>query len=94
MRETVSLTGAEQQRLVVLNRVLVGDLTAAEAADRLGAVGAAGAADVGGVSKGGRRRPGPWQPGTHPELMPSRKRWAAGGGLGANDVCGVSTIPT
>jgi transposase len=36
MRETVILNGAEQVRLVVLNRVLVGDLTAAEAADALG----------------------------------------------------------
>ena len=36
MRETVILNGAEQQRLVVLNRVLTGDLTAAEAADALG----------------------------------------------------------
>ena len=36
MWETVSLTGTEQQRLVVLNRVLVGDLTAAEAAAALG----------------------------------------------------------
>jgi transposase len=35
MRETVILNGAEQQRLVVLNRVLVGDLTAAEAATAL-----------------------------------------------------------
>jgi transposase len=32
MWETVRLTGTEQQRLVVLNRVLTGDLTAAEAA--------------------------------------------------------------
>ena len=32
MWETVVLTGAEQQRLVVLNRVLAGDLTAADAA--------------------------------------------------------------
>jgi transposase len=36
MRETVLLSGTEQQRLVVLNRVLVGDLTAADAADALG----------------------------------------------------------
>jgi transposase len=36
MRETVLLCGAEQQRLVVLNRMLVGDLTAAEAAAVLG----------------------------------------------------------
>lgn len=36
MWETVSLNGADQQRLVVLNRVLVGDLTAAEAAGALG----------------------------------------------------------
>lgn len=36
MWETVRLNGAEHQRLVVLNRVLVGDLTAAEAADALG----------------------------------------------------------
>ena len=35
MWETVSLTGTEQQRLVVLNRVLMGDLTAAEAAAAL-----------------------------------------------------------
>src|SRR5215216_4429187 len=35
MRETVSLTGTEQQRLVVLNRVLMGDLTAADAATAL-----------------------------------------------------------
>ena len=35
MWETVILNGAEQQRLVVLNRVLVGDLTAAEAATAL-----------------------------------------------------------
>ena len=35
MRETVVLTGTEQQKLVVLNRVLVGDLTAAEAATAL-----------------------------------------------------------
>jgi transposase len=35
MGVTVSLNGAEQQRLVVLNRVLMGDLTAAEAADAL-----------------------------------------------------------
>src|SRR2546423_11605193 len=32
MGETVVLRGVEQQRLVVLNRVLMGDLTAAEAA--------------------------------------------------------------
>ena len=32
MRVTVVLRGVEQQRLVVLNRVLMGDLTAAEAA--------------------------------------------------------------
>src|SRR5680860_595567 len=36
MWETVILSGAEHQRLVVLNRVLVGDLTAAEAAAALG----------------------------------------------------------
>jgi transposase len=36
MWETVSLNGTEQQRLVVLNRVLMGDLTAADAADALG----------------------------------------------------------
>jgi transposase len=36
MWETVQLSGAEQQRLVVLNRVLVGDLTAAEAAAAMG----------------------------------------------------------
>jgi transposase len=36
MWETVLLNGAEQQRLVVLNRVLVGDLTAADAAIALG----------------------------------------------------------
>jgi transposase len=36
MRETVILSGMEQQRLVVLNRVLMGDLTAAEAAAALG----------------------------------------------------------
>jgi transposase len=36
MRETVVLNGTEQQRLVVLNRMLVGDLTAAEAAAVLG----------------------------------------------------------
>ena len=36
MRETVILNGTEQQKLVVLNRVLVGDLTAADAADALG----------------------------------------------------------
>jgi predicted DNA-binding transcriptional regulator YafY len=36
MWETVHLNGMEQQRLVVLNRVLVGDLTAAEAADAVG----------------------------------------------------------
>jgi transposase len=36
MRETVVLTGTEQRRLVVLNRVLMGDLTAAEAAEALG----------------------------------------------------------
>ncbi len=35
MWETVTLTGTEQQRLVVLNRVLVGDLTAAQAAAAL-----------------------------------------------------------
>jgi transposase len=35
MRETVQLSGTEQQRLVVLNRVLMGDLTAAEAAAAL-----------------------------------------------------------
>src|SRR5215211_1611394 len=35
MWETVVLNGAEQQRLVVLNRMLVGDLTAAEAAAAL-----------------------------------------------------------
>ena len=35
MRETVILTGMEQQRLVVLNRVLMGDLTAADAATAL-----------------------------------------------------------
>src|SRR5215212_3557707 len=33
----------------------------------LGAVGAAGAPDIGGVSKGGRRRPGSWQLGTDPD---------------------------
>ncbi len=32
MGETVVLRGTDQQRLVVLNRVLLGDLTAAEAA--------------------------------------------------------------
>jgi transposase len=36
MRETVHLTGKDQMRLVVLNRMLVGDLTAAEAAAALG----------------------------------------------------------
>ena len=36
MWETVQLNGAEQQRLVVLNRVLTGDLTAADAATALG----------------------------------------------------------
>jgi transposase len=36
MWETVRLSGPEQQRVVVLNRVLVGDLTAAEAAAVLG----------------------------------------------------------
>ena len=36
MWETVVLKGTEQQRLVVLNRVLMGDLTAAEAATALG----------------------------------------------------------
>ena len=36
MRETVILNGAEQQRLVMLNRVLMGDLTAADAATALG----------------------------------------------------------
>jgi transposase len=36
MRETVSLSGAEQVRVVVLNRVLMGDLTAADAATALG----------------------------------------------------------
>jgi len=36
MREAVILTATEQVRLVVLNRVLVGDLTAAEAAAALG----------------------------------------------------------
>src|SRR6476619_3283460 len=36
MWERVQLSGAEQQRLVVLNRVLVGDLTAAEAAAAMG----------------------------------------------------------
>lgn len=35
MRETVILNGMEQQRLVVLNRVLMGDLTAADAATAL-----------------------------------------------------------
>ena len=35
MRETVILNGAEQQRLVVMNRMLVGDLTAADAAAAL-----------------------------------------------------------
>jgi transposase len=35
MGETVVLSGTEQQRLVVLNRVLMGDLTAAEAAAAL-----------------------------------------------------------
>lgn len=32
----MSLTGAEQIRLVVMNRMLVGDVTAADAADALG----------------------------------------------------------
>jgi transposase len=36
MWETVLLTGAEQQRLVVVNRVLLGDLTAREGATALG----------------------------------------------------------
>src|SRR5687768_3403457 len=36
MWETVVLNGREQQRLVVLNRMLVGDLTAATAAEALG----------------------------------------------------------
>jgi hypothetical protein len=36
MGVTVVLNGTEQQRLVVLNRVLVGDLTGAEAAAALG----------------------------------------------------------
>jgi transposase len=36
MSETVLLSGVEQQRLVVLNRMLVGDLTGAEAAAALG----------------------------------------------------------
>ena len=36
MWETVSLSGTEQQRLVVLNRVLTGDLTAADAAEAMG----------------------------------------------------------
>jgi transposase len=35
MRETVVLNGTEQQKLVVLNRVLLGDLTAAQAAAAL-----------------------------------------------------------
>jgi transposase len=36
MGETVQLSGTEQQRLVVLNRMLMGDLTGAEAAAALG----------------------------------------------------------
>ena len=36
MWETVVLNGTEQQRLVVMNRLLVGDLTGAEAAAALG----------------------------------------------------------
>src|SRR4051794_16828085 len=36
MWETVQLSGTEQQRLVVLNRMLMGDLTGAEAAAALG----------------------------------------------------------
>jgi helix-turn-helix protein len=75
MWETVLLTGKEQIRLVVLNRVLVGDLTAADAAAALAlsvrqvrrllaAYRKEGAAAL---AHGNARR-----------LMPWRRRWGSG----------------
>ena len=89
MRETVILNGTEQQRLVVLNRVLVGDLTAAEAATPWsGRCGRCG----GCWRRIERRAPPPWPMaiGDVPRLMPWGRRQSAGGALARAKYAGLN----
>ncbi len=76
MRETITMTSREQQRAQVLTRLLVGDVTAAEAATPARAVGAAGLAPAGRVRAGRARPPSSTATGAGPRRGGSTRRLA------------------
>jgi len=91
MKEMITLNTQEQKRVMVLNQILAGHLSAAEAAPLAPRVDETGAAHSGSVSKGGRSRGGPREPRSQAQTYNWRRSAKAGDRPGPNDLPGLQS---